>query len=140
MKDALLLAHFTGLIIGAGSAFALFVIGYLAPGFEAQYRREVLLKLFPLRYVSYLGLLLLIASGGMLVPFYWQSPAQMPWLMIAKLVFVGVIAALSLFGVLQMRRARRSTDGKAFKLLSYAGKASFASSLIVVTCAVYIFH
>lgn len=139
MKDILLLAHFTGLIIGAGSAFAMFVIGYLAPSFEASYKREVLIKLFPLRYISYLGLLLLIASGGMLIPPFVPNLAHMPWLVV-KLAVVGLLVLLSLFGWSQMRRVRRGADGDAFKMLGYAGKLSFASSLVIVACAVYSFH
>jgi uncharacterized membrane protein SirB2 len=139
MKDVLLLLHFTGLIIGAGSAFALFVIGYLAANFDAGYKRDVLIKLFPLRYISYLGLLLLILSGGLLVPPFLPNLAQMPWLM-TKLSFAGFLVVLSLFGWRQMRRAGRSADNNAFKMLGYAGKLGFASSLIIVTCAVYSFH
>ncbi len=139
MRDILLLAHFTGLIIGAGSAFALFVIGYLAAGFDAAYKRPVLLKLFPLRYISYVGLLLLITSGGLLISPFWPVP-EIRAVVVTKLVFVGIIAALSVFGAYQMHRARRSADNNAFKLLSLAGKLSFASSLAVVTCAVYAFH
>jgi uncharacterized membrane protein SirB2 len=139
MREALLLAHFTGLIIGAGSAFALFVISYLATNFDAGYKRAVLIKLFPLRYISYLGLLLLILSGGGLLTPFLPNLTQMPWL-IAKLAFVGFLVALSIFGWYQMRRAIRGTDNDAFKMLGYAGKLSFASSLIIVTCAVYSFH
>ncbi len=139
MKDLLLAAHFIGLIVGAGSAFALFVIGYLAAGFDAAYKREVLTKLFPLRYISYLGLLLLIVSGGMLIPPFVPNLAQMPWL-VAKLAVVGLLVLLSLFGWSQMRRVRRGADGNGFKMLGYAGKLSFASSLIIVVCAVYAFH
>jgi len=139
MKDVLLALHFTGLIVGAGSAFALFVIGYLAASFNAAYKREVLIKLFPLRYISYLGLLLLILSGGLLIPPFLPNLSQMPWLM-AKLTFVGFLVLLSLFGWRQMRRAKQSADNDAFKMLGYAGKLSFASSLIIVACAVYAFH
>ncbi len=139
MKDAMLLLHFTGLIIGAGSAFALFVISYLAAHFDASYKREVLIRLFPLRYISYLGLALLILSGGMLIPPFVPGLAHMPWL-ITKLAFVGLLVLLSLFGWYQMRRARLGADNNAFKLLGYAGKLSFASSLVIVTCAVYSFH
>ena len=103
------------------------------------YKREVLIKLFPLRYISYLGLLLLILSGGMLIRPFWPNLAHMPWL-VAKLVFVGLLVVLSLFGWYQMRRAIRSKDNDAFKMLGYAGKLGFASSLIIVTCAVYSFH
>ena len=139
MKYVLLMLHFTGLIIGAGSAFALLVIAYLAAKFDAEYKRDVLIKLFPLRYISYLGLLLLILSGGALLPPFQPGLAQMPWLL-TKLAMVGFLVVLSLFGWHQMRRASRSADNDAFKMLGYAGKLSFASSLIIVACAVYTFH
>ncbi len=139
MKDIFLLVHFLGLIIGTGAGFAVFVISYLAPAFPAEGRREVLIKLFPLRYISYIGLLLLILSGGALIGPLWPQLDQLAWFAV-KMVFVAVIAAASIFGMFLMRRARQSADNKAFKLLGYAGKASFASSLVVVACAVYTFH
>lgn len=139
MKDLLLIAHFAGLIIGAGSGFAVFAISYIAPGFKADYRREVLIKLFPLRYISYLGLLLLIVSGGLLISPFWPNLGGMPWL-VAKLAAVALLVVLSVFGAYQMRRAKLDAQSNAFKLLGYAGKASFASSLFIVTCAVYTFH
>lgn len=139
MKELLLLAHFIGLIVGPGAAFALFVIAYLAPGFDAGYRRAVLIKLFPLRYISYLGLLLLVVSGGPLLTPYVPGLAHMPWL-IAKLVLVVFLVAVSLFGWYQMRRAIRGADNDAFKMLGYAGKLGFVTILVIVTCAVYSFH
>lgn len=138
MKDVFLLGHFVGLIIGAGTAFALFAISYLAPKFPAAARREVLMQLFPLRYISYVGLLLLIASGiGLIIP---MEAAVRQAGFIIKMVFVAVIVAASIFGTIQMRRARRSADNDAFRMLGYAGKVSFASSMAVVVCAVYTFH
>jgi hypothetical protein len=139
MKDIFLLAHFIGLIVGAGTAFAVFAISYLAPKFPAAARRDVLIQLFPLRYISYIGLLLLILSGGMLIIPMGGQVASQPGFMI-KMVFVAAIVAASIFGMFQMRRARRSADNDAFRMLGYAGKVSFASSMAVVVCAVYTFH
>ncbi len=139
MKDAFLLLHFLGLVIGTGAGFAVFVISYLAPKFPAAGRREVLIKLFPLRYISYFGLLLLILSGGALIGPLWPHVEQLSWF-VSKMVFVAVIVAASILGAFQMHRAQRSADNNAFKLLGYAGKVSFVSSLIVVACAVFTFH
>lgn len=139
MKDILLLAHFTGLIIGAGSGFAVLVIGYLSANFNAEYKREVLVKLFPLRYISYIGLALLISSGVFLIVPFLPNLEYMPWL-ITKLLFVAFLVALSAFGAYQMRRAKREPQNNAFVLLGYAGKMSFVSSLVIVSCAVFSFH
>lgn len=139
MKDLFLLVHFIGLIVGAGTAFAVFSISYLAPKFPAAARRDVLIQLFPLRYISYIGLILLIVSGGLLLMPMGMQVASQPGFII-KMVFVAVIAAASIFGIIQMRRARKSADTNAFKLLGYAGKVSVASSMAVVLCAVYTFH
>jgi uncharacterized membrane protein SirB2 len=139
MKDVFLLVHFLGVVIGTGAGFAVFVISYLAPAFPAVGKREVLIKLFPLRYISYIGLLLLILSGGALIGPLWAHVGQLSWF-VTKMVFVAVIVAASIFGAFQMHRARRSADNNAFKLLGYAGKVSFVSSLVVVACAVFTFH
>lgn len=139
MRDVLLLAHFTGLIIGAGAGFSVLVIGYLSAKFDAGYKRDVMVKLFPLRYISYLGLVLLISSGGGLIMPFLPTLAHMPWL-IAKLLFVSLLVMLSASGALQMHRVKRGSPGNAFVLLGYIGKMSFASSLAIITCAVYSFH
>ena len=139
MRDAFLLMHFTGVIFGAGSGFAIFVIGFISARFRNEYRREVLFKLFPLRYISYLGLMMLITSGILLVQPFLPNIEQMPWL-IGKLIFVALLTAFSIFGVYQMRRAKSDVQGNAFTLISLAGRLSFVASMLIVICAVYSFH
>jgi len=139
MKQVWLLMHFLGLLVGAGTGFAVFLIGQLAGRFDASYRRDVLVALFPLRYISYLGLLLLIFSGGMMIQPFVPGLAENSWL-IVKLALVAVLVVLSIIGAYQMHRIRSYTENGRFKLLALAGKLSMVTSLVVVMCAVYAFN
>ena len=136
MREVLLVLHFLGLIIGAGSGFALFFISILAPRWPAAERREMMIRLFPLRYASYAGLLLLILSGGGLLMPYMRGLAQMPWFWL-KLAGVTVIVWCAILGVLCMRRV--ASEPSALAKLPLLGKISFAASVLVVLCAVLTF-
>ena len=136
MREFFLMLHFLGLIIGAGSGFALFFIGLLAPRWPAAERREMMIRLFPLRYVSYGGLLLLIVSGSALLSPYAAGIAQMPWLWL-KLAAVSVIVLCAIRGVRCMWRV--PSQPSALTQLPLLGKISFAASVLVVFCAVLTF-
>ncbi|WP_027468598.1 hypothetical protein [Deefgea rivuli] len=134
MREFLLVLHFLGLIIGAGSGFALFFISLLAPRWPAAERRDMMIRLFPLRYASYGGLLLLILSGGALLTPYAANIPQMLWL---KFAGVAVIVGCAIRGVLCMRRV--ASQPSALAQLPLLGKISFAASVLVVLCAVLAF-
>lgn len=138
-RDLLLLAHFIGLIVGAGSAFALLVIGILSQDFPADARPAVMRRLFTLRHISYGGLALLVLSGGMLARPYFGVLASMP-LFVVKLVAVAGLVGLSLLGCALMRRIKRSPEARYIHALALAGKSGVVLSLIAVSCAVYSFH
>lgn len=139
MRDLLLIIHFFGLIIGAGAGFSIFCIGLISKSFKPEYKLEVALKLIPLRYISYLGLLVLIVSGGLLLTPFTPVLAHMPWLH-AKLLAVAILVLLSVFGFTQIRRAQKGEAGPAFKNLALVGKLSLIMSVTIVICAVMAFH
>ena len=139
MRDLILFLHFSGIVIGAGAGFSLFIIGFLAAHWDAAYRATVAQSLFPLRYVSYAGLTLLVLSGGVLIAPYGPMIHTMPWLM-AKLTCVLLLVLLSGSGAYQMRRARLGQAADALKKLSLIGRASVVLSLGIVLCAVMSFH
>jgi hypothetical protein len=139
VRDILLLIHFMGLVMGAGSGFALFVIGFLSKQFPESTRAEILVKLFPLRYISYLGLLLLLVSGIPLLIPYGAAIHLMPLVMV-KLTAVLIIVSLSIYGTLQMQLAKKGNLGVYLKRLKLVGQLSFLFSLIAIICAVYSFH
>lgn len=136
MRESLLVLHFLGLIIGAGSGCALYFISLLAPRWPAAERREMMIRLFPLRYASYAGLLLLILSGGGLLTPHLAGLAQMPWFWL-KLAAVAVIVVYAIRGALCMRQV--ASEPSALARLPLLGKISFAASVLVVLCAVLTF-
>lgn len=140
MRDILLTAHFIGILMGPGLGFSIFCIGMLSKQFKPEYKQEVAIKLFPLRYLATCGLVVLIISGfGLLHP-YFSVLTEMPWA-IAKLAFVSVIAFFSIFSMLQMRAIKKGNDvAKRFKNLALAGKINLSASIATVICAVLAFH
>ena len=136
MREFLLVLHFLGLIIGAGSGFALFFISLLAPRWPVAERRDMMIRLFPLRYASYGGLLLLILSGSGLFTPYAAGLAQMPWVWL-KFAAVAVLVICAIRGALCMRRV--ASQPSALAQLPLLGKISFAASVLVVLCAVLAF-
>lgn len=139
MRDLLLITHFFGLIIGAGAGFSIFCIGLISKTFKPEYKLEVALKLISLRYISYLGLLVLVVSGGLLLSPFTPLLGHMPWLH-AKLLAVAILVLLSAFGFTQIRRAQKGEAAPAFKNLALVGKLSLIMSVSIVICAVMAFH
>lgn len=138
-RDILLLTHFLGLIIGAGSGFALFVISFLSPRFPVETRRAVILALFPLRYISYIGLAILIISGLSLTLLFYPLWATNLYFQI-KLASVAALVLISLAGLVLMHRLRKGGPDHDLRRLGLLGKIGFALSLIAVGCAVRAFH
>jgi uncharacterized membrane protein len=142
MRDILLLTHFLSLVVGAGSALSLYIISVLAKRFDASYKAQVLIILFPLRYVSYLGLIFLIVSGLLLAQPFLSSLGYLPWF-IAKLILVTLLVMLSVIGVYSMRKIKLVEAGlrpPLFQRLALIGKASVIISISIVICAVMAFH
>lgn len=142
MRDILLFIHFISLVIGAGSAFSLYIISLLAKRFDASYKAQVLVILFPLRYVSYLGLIFLIISGLLLAQPFLSGIEYLPWF-IAKLVLVVLLVTLSVIGVYSMRQikiAEPALRPPLFQRLALIGKISVLISISIVVCAVMAFH
>lgn len=137
IRDLLLTLHFVGLFVGAGSGFALLVLGLQLRRFEAEVRTEIAIWLYTLRYTSYLGLLLLIVTGSLMLQSLWQGMQYSMWLW-AKLCAVLIIAICALLGLKAMRQPR--PDLAVFRHLALLGKVSVAASIIVVICAVQSFH
>ncbi|WP_288841683.1 hypothetical protein [uncultured Deefgea sp.] len=136
MRDVLLLVHFLGLVLGAGSGFSLFFIGHLALRWPAEARRETMVRLFALRYASYVGLLLLVLSGGALLRPYSTQLAQMPWLWV-KALAVTVIVICAVLGIWRMRQV--SQQPAALLRLPILGKVSLAASMLAILAAVMAF-
>ncbi|QLG89410.1 hypothetical protein HQ393_14785 [Chitinibacter bivalviorum] len=137
MRDFYLTVHFLGLVMGAGSGFALFVLSFVLPRITEGARREMAIGLFTLRYVSYAGLLVLMASGVLLLRPLWPAMQASPWLH-AKLGGVAIIAICAVFGVHAMRQPR--PNAATFRRLALLGKISVVASVLVVMAAVQSFH
>jgi hypothetical protein len=139
MNDLALLLHMIGIAVGVGSAFSLFVIGIMAKSFDKSYKVEMLYKFFTLRYIAYIGLIVLIISGLFLTTPYIDEIPNMPYF-ITKLILAGMLLAISIYGTYQMVTAKNKTPQEVLKNLSYAGKIGFILGFLIIVTAVFAFH
>ena len=52
----MLIAHFSGLIIGASTSFASLLLGVLSAKYDKEQREQFLVSIFPLKYALNVGL------------------------------------------------------------------------------------
>lgn len=140
MRDLLLLTHFTGLVVGAGAAFSLWCVGLYTRSYDSDLREQLLLSLFRLRYISYIGLILQLTSGVMLlIPFLPVIDAFPLFKM--KMIAVAGITLLAIYGlVVSLGVSPRSSATTALLKLGRIGKINIVLGLIAATCSVYTFH
>lgn len=139
MRDALLLTHLTAFVVGAGSAFSLWFLGMMSKKFPVHTRQTFLLRLFPLRYASYIGLIVQIASGFALAGPALGAFTQIP-LFTLKLVAVLLIFVFGSLGVLEMRRVNSERLSGCFVRLRRYGNINIILGIVAAVCAVYTFH
>jgi len=138
MNAFILFLHFAGLMIGATGGFASGLLmrrAMMLPDAEAR----VVRNLGPLlAKVSAAGLVLLWATGLILVWSKWQGPASLPSLFWVKLVFV--VALTALVGLIHLTYADiRKGNAAAAARLPKIGPLAGVSSLLAVLFAVYAF-
>lgn len=139
MRDFMLVAHFSGLIIGAGTSFASLLLGVLSTKYDKERREQFLVSIFPLKYASNVGLSVLLISGLVLLSPYYNVLDQM-LLAIIKLCLVATLILLSTYNVTLMRKVKAGEVSENLKKLALIGKISFAISVGIVFSAVYSFH
>ena len=137
--DVLLILHFLGLAMGFAASFSGMVIMGLMGGATPQ-ERPILARVPPaMTRVSDVGLLLLWASGLILLFYKWGGFANVPWQFHVK--FTVVILLTLLIGYMHslMAKARRGDAGAAARMQAM-GRIAFVLAVTAVIFAVLAFH
>jgi len=137
--DIVLALHLVGLMMGAGGGF-----GSMITAREALKRppeqAEVLRTLGPaMTSFSWIGLMIMLATGLVLVFLKYQGFAGLPVLFWVKMVFVSTLTVASI--LVQMAYAQiRAGNVAAASRLPILGPIAGMSSLLTVIVAVFAFH
>ncbi|HEY9114838.1 MAG TPA: hypothetical protein VIN10_09050, partial [Bacteroidales bacterium] len=106
---------------------------------EKKEARNFTLKTFALSKMGYIGLFLLVFSGGYLMTPYWKVLADMPML-ITKLTLV-LVLIIELFIIHSfVAKAKKGSDETSLKTIKIVGRLALITTLVIVTLAVTVFH
>jgi putative membrane protein len=139
LTDILLFLHFLGLMLGAGGGFGSMVTMQVAakrPPEQAGAMRSVGPALGRL---STVGLILMLATGFLLVFLKYGGFAAMPSLFWVKMLFVGTLTIAAILIELTYAAVKRG-DLKAAARLPRLGPMAGISSLLAVLFAALTFH
>lgn len=139
MREIMLIIHFIGLAMGIGTSFAFMFLGIASSKMEEKESQNFILNILALRKMGYIGLTLLVISGGYLMTPYWKSLTTSP-LLIAKLLLVMIL--FSLIGIIgaALKKAIKGDAGSHLKKIGALGKLALLTGLTIIVLAVYNFH
>jgi hypothetical protein len=138
MNQLLMFVHFLGLMLGAAGGFASGIVMRRAQAVDAA-AAATLRALGPiLARVSLTGLVLMWASGLVMVWSRWGGPDALPRLFWLKFVFVLSLTAATVAIHLTYAAIRQGNTAAAARL-PRLGPAAGVSALLAVLAAVYAF-
>lgn len=140
MNPILLFLHFFGLMLGAAGGFASGILMRRAAGMPPEEAKTVRSFGPLLANVSAVGLVLLWATGLILVWSKWNGLGSLPTLFWVKFVFVVTLTLAA--GATHMTYAEMKRTGNAAlgKRLAMLGPAAGVSSLLAVLFAAFAFN
>ena len=139
MREAMLILHFLGLVMGVGTGFAFMFLGIAAGRMQPAQRREFMLNAFALTRMGHIGLGLLLLTGFYLITPYWPVLSAMP-LLIAKLALVGVLIVVISINTSLARKARTGDAEVIFRKMAVVGRIALLTSIAIVILAVLVFR
>lgn len=135
----MLILHFIGLTLGLGNGFAHLFLGMARGKMSEKDSISFALKTFAVNKMGYIGLFLLVLSGGYLMTPYWDTLMQNTTLLL-KLVLVLVLILLIVMMNGLAKIAVKENGGPALKKIENAGKITLPLGVIIVVLAVLSFH
>ena len=139
MKDAMLIIHMLGLVMGLGTGFAHMFLGMATKKLPEDEQDSFQLKTIAIGMMGRIGLVMLIISGGYLMTPYWATLTQTPILM-AKMGLV--LTLIVLIGIMDVhgKKAKAENGGPHLAKLEVLGKIALPVGIGIVICAVLAFH
>jgi uncharacterized membrane protein len=139
MREVMLIIHFIGLAMGIGTSFAFLFLGIASSKMEVNEAQKFRMNTFSLMKMGYIGLTMLLISGGYLMTPYWKTLTASP-LLIVKLVLVMVL--FSIIGIIgaSVKKAKISDAKTHLKKIRPLGRLALLTGITIVVLAVYNFH
>lgn len=139
MRDAMLIVHLLGLVMGLGSSFAFMFLGIAGSKMEKEEGRKFALNTFAMSRMGHIGITMLIISGLYLMTPFWMTLNARP-LLIVKLILVLVLTACIILLSVYSNRAKKGNTESNLKKIAALGKVSLLSGIGIVVLAVLTFH
>ena len=131
MREAMLIVHLLGLVMGLGTSFAFMFLGIAGSKMEKEESKRFALNTFALSTMGHIGITMLIISGLYLMTPFWTTLNTRP-LLIAKLILVLVLTACIILLSIYSNQAKKGNTESNLKKIAALGKVSFLSGIAIV--------
>ncbi|MCB0534023.1 MAG: hypothetical protein H6574_22685 [Lewinellaceae bacterium] len=140
MHEILLILHFIGLAMGLGTSFGFMFLGIASAKLEKSEALKFSRHALALSTMGQIGLVLLPASGILLMSDYWATLSD-NYPLILKLILFLVLATLVLIITSLGKKIRSDADAEIYlPKIAALGRVTLLTGLVIVILAVYIFH
>jgi uncharacterized membrane protein len=139
MKEVMLSVHFIGLALTFGASLAFMFLRIASSKMEKKEADSFKLKLLVLNKMSYMGLIVMVLSGGYLMTPYWKVMADMP-LLISKLSLVLFLIVQIVLIHVYAKKTKTGNAAIGLKKTDFLDKISLITILLIVILAVSVFH
>ena len=138
MREAMLIVHLLGLVMGVGTSFASIFLGIRGAKLDSSEAPKYAVNNLYLGTMGHIGLSMLIISGGYLMTPYWPILPTNP-LLIAKLTLVLILCIFIIVVGMAARKAKKG-DMTYLKKIKRLGPVTLLISIGIVILAVLVFH
>lgn len=135
----MLILHFLGLAMAAGTAFAFAFHSSTASKMAKDEGRDFMLNALSLVRMGNIGLIIMFISGGYLMTPYWKTLGSLP-LLIAKLVLFLVFGALAGIISSNVKKARKGDADVYLSKNQTLAKVLLVTTVVIIGLAVFSFH
>ncbi|MFT5723374.1 MAG: putative membrane protein [Bacteroidia bacterium] len=139
MRDVMLILHFIGLVMGIGNGFAHLFLGLGMSKMSNEESVAFTLRTFAVNKMGYIGLFLLVVSGGYLMTPYWDTLMSNYTLLVKLTLFVVLVMLIVMMNGLT-KTAIEEGGGSTLHKIQNIGKITLPLGVIIVVLAVLTFH
>lgn len=139
VRDIMLVLHFLGLALGVGNGFAHMFLGVATAKMSKEDAQSFAIKTFAVNKMGYIGLFLLVVSGGYLMSPYWDS-LMSNHILLTKLVLVLILILLIVVMNGLAKKATAEGGGESLTKIKKLGMITLPLSVIIVVLAILTFH
>lgn len=139
MREVMLVLHFVGLAMGVGNGFAHMFMGMSLKNMSEEEANKLVLKTMVINKMGYIGLFLLVLSGGYLMTPYWDTLMENHSLL-AKLVCVLLLIVMVVTMNGLAKKAKKQGGGESLEKIKKMGMVTLPLGIVIIILAVLTFH